>query len=221
MGLRIIGAVLPSVEEFAIQEDGASQASYTFSAVTLSEAGLFVVRFLLGGVFAATRTVSSVTVGGNAATIIQQNDGFVTLNSVAVGLAVIALSSGSSSSIVVTVAGGLNGACCAVQPVALYNLKSATEHAKNGAGVGNATSVSTTLDIPSGGLEIVAAGSINGSAVHTPTGYIDTPAGGQQIDTSWRVHSGVDLGMVSETGRTLISDSSLSTKRAIAAASWR
>ena len=63
MALRIIGARLPSLEEFDIQEDGASQGSYTFSAVTLSKAGLFVVRFLVGGTFNATRTASAVTVG--------------------------------------------------------------------------------------------------------------------------------------------------------------
>jgi hypothetical protein len=222
LGTGIIGGKVPSVEEYTLQSNGASQASYTFTGPTLSKAGLFIIRTLVGGTFNATRTASGVTVNGVGATLIQQNNAFVSLGgSTAMGIFSIYLAAGATGSIVVSVSGG-NAACCAIHPLTILDLKSTTEHHKNGNSANTGTSVSTTLNIPSGGVQIIAAGSLDGSSSHTPTGFTDSPSSGTQVDTSWRFHGGFDIRMGAETGRTLTSTAVSSTgRRAIAAVSFR
>lgn len=222
LGTGIIGGKVPSVEEYTLQSNGASQASYTFTGPTLSKAGLFVVRVLVGGTFNATRTVGSVTVNGVTAPIIQQNNAWVNLGgSTAMAIAVLSLAAGATGNIVVSISGG-NAACCAIHPLTIFDLKSTTEHHKNGNSATTGTSISTTLDILSGGVQIIAAGSLDGSSSHTPTGFTDSPSSGTQVDTSWRFHGGFDIRMGAETGRTLTSTAVSSTgRRAIAAVSFR
>lgn len=213
---------LPTVEEFAEQSDGASVSSYSFTGVTLAEGGLFVVRFLVGGTFNATRTAGSVTVGGNAATIVQQGDSGVdgSLNSAVAGLATISLGAGATGNIVININGGLNAAAVAIHPICVRGLVSTTPHHSNSNGVGAATSVSTTLNIPASGIQIVSAASLNGGAAHTATGYTPAVATGTQIDTSFRFQPGYDIGLATQAGRTLTNTGVSSTRRAIAAASW-
>lgn len=214
-----LGGRAPSVESFSVQSSDASTSSYTFGGVTLSRSGLLVVAVLVGGTFNATRTASSVSVGGNGASIIVQNDGFVNAaGSVAMALAQISLGAGSSGNIAVSIAGG-NAACCAIQPFNLLDLRSTAAFSPNGAGADTATSVGTTLNIPASGVQVVAAGAVEGGA-QTATGFTDRPTGGTQIDISWRFQPGWDIRMVAQTSRPL-SSAGGSTRRAISAASWR
>ena len=213
----MIGARLPSAEDFAQQSDAASTSGYTFSGVTLSKAGLLVVRAMFGHSFNATRTIGSVTVGGSPAPITWQEVAWTSLfASSTSGLAQIELPAGASGNIVVNISGG-NANNCVMQPVALYDLRSPNAHDANGGTAIPGTSVSMTLDIPASGIQVVAACSPTLSETLTPTGF----TGVQTTFDSTQFHVGLDTLMAAETGRTLISAGSANVRRSMSAASWR
>jgi hypothetical protein len=200
--------------------DTTSQTTYTFTNhdIGTASATRYVVVCVMASDATVDRTLSSVTIGGNNAA---QHE-FEKSTSVAIDMYTaiygLTVTSGTTATIVVTWSGGMTG--CHVAVFALDNLTSTTPHATNGnnTGAGTASSVSTTMNIPSNGVGIAIAGAVNNNAAHTPTGLSED--NDASVDGNVRIHVMSDQSMSSETGRTITSTGTANTSRAISVASW-
>jgi hypothetical protein len=161
--------------------------------------------------------VSSITIGGNTATMHRNDErvpggGSVELYSAIYGLTV---TSGTTATIVVTYSTAK--VRCGIAVYALYGLTSTTEHhgnSNNGAG----TSISTTLNIPSQGIAIAGSICASNNADHSATGLTEDTDTSPENPTRFIAMSASN--MSSETGRTITATGTASTSRIISAASW-
>lgn len=144
-----------------------NSTSKTFSSVSIGTADS--LRYILVGVIClsngnGSKTISSVTVAGNSATLLFQstpaNDG--SNNYSVAGFALIALPTGTTANIVVTCSGSMYGFCITVWK--LINLQSTTPVA---------TATSTNANPLSGSINVSAGGSAfgvtRGDASHSNT----------------------------------------------------
>ena len=203
--------------------DATNQQNYTFTNHAIGAAAsdrLVVVVITWEVNSGGTINLSSVSIGGNAATIIRQDEA-PTSRRAHSAIAALAVASGSTATIAVGLS-ATNANSCAVHVYALYGLTSTTPFANNGNGVQTAASVSTTLDIPAGGVA-VAGSSHNGAATGedaTVTG-LDEDVDMQTTDQFFYHQAASSQGMSAETGRTITTSSALANaSRSISAASW-
>lgn len=213
-----IGGRIASRVYVATTGQVASATSYTFTshAIGIAKASRYiVVDAHIGSALSANRPISAVTIGGNAAAIHRQDNSPVNLNTRS-GIAGLAVPSGTTATIVVSVSGG-TATGCAISVYALYDLTSNTPFAVNGSGTQTGTSVSTTLNIPYRGIAIAAITSTSagtGVSVSGLTADVDVANGvdRQVIDASQQR-------MAAETARA-ISASGTSRAWAMSVASW-
>lgn len=111
------------------------------------------------------RAVTSVTIGGNAATIhaaAEEGDTVVSANpSMGIAIASLVVATGTAATISIGTAGNVDGACIAVY--ALYGLSSATPHDTASDTEAAGSNPSTTIDIPAGGTVIAGYGAMGGT----------------------------------------------------------
>jgi hypothetical protein len=197
--------------------DTVDRTVYTFAdfAIGTAVANRKVVVGIMNGDADTGRTISSVTVAGNAASaVIDQaagnNDGRVALYQIAVP-------TGTTADIVVTFSGGCTR--CAIATWAMYGAKSA---AHDTAGEATADPLTFTLDVPAGGAAIAVMKSQVATTI-TWTGLtekfdVNNPEGGAVF-----TYSGASDAFASEqTGLTIEADgaAALGDRKAMAAASW-
>lgn len=204
--------------------DATNAQNYTFTNHAIGDAAadrLVVVVITWEVNSGGTINLSTVSIGGNAASIVRQ-DVTPTTRQAHSAIATLAVPSGTTATIAVGLS-STNANSCAVHVYALYGLTSMTPFDHNGAGGQAAPSVSTTLNIPAGGIAI-AGSSHNGAA----TGEDDATVTGLDEDVDMQTtgeffyhQAASSQGMSAETGRTITTSSALANaSRAISAASW-
>jgi hypothetical protein len=161
--------------------------------------------------------VNSITLGGNNMTEIRQDKTNQAVDAYT-GLFIRAEASGTTANIVVSWSQTMSN--CTISVWALYGIDG-TEFHDNGdnTGASTATSVSTTLNIASGGVAVAVAIGTANNAAHTATGL--TEDYDANTETNGRAHAMSAQSMSVETGRTITSTGTAVTVRCISAASWQ
>lgn len=215
----IIGGRIASAELVATPAGQvAAQASYTFTSVALGaeKASRYIVVCVhIGSGLLLNRPISGVTIGGVAATVHRQDVSPVNFSTRS-GIAGLAVPTGASANIVVSLSGG-NAISCAISVYALYDLDSTTPFAVNGSGTQTGTSVATTLNIPSRGIAIAAITSRSPGSNVTVSGLTEDVDVANGADA--RVTAASLERMSAETARA-VSASGANTGWGLSAASW-
>jgi hypothetical protein len=213
-GRRKVGAMRTFVGS-TVDTSNATSHTYTNHAIGTATADRYVVVIAYAIDNGVERSIDSMTIGGNAASSIQSNKSATTQDvySHMFGLAVAA---DTTATIVVTYSSTM--ATGAVAVYALYNLSSTTPHAVNGNQTNSATSISTTLDIPAGGLAIAGSCIFTNNVDHSATGL--TEDADVHMESNTKMYAMSAQGLPSETGRTLTVTGTTSVQRCISAASW-
>lgn len=167
--------------------------TYTFTAANIGTATsdrVIVVGVMLNS--STNRTVSSVTLGGNAMTSI------VGTNSASnTALFRISVASGTTADIVVTGSGASNG--CYVVVYSLTGWGTVTTYNSNSA-TGSSATISTTIDTASGGAVIGIQNRFNTGSV-TTSGFT-TQNVNTTFDGTQRIYAGNTFPTTSATGTT-------------------
>jgi len=167
--------------------------TYTFTAANIGTATsdrVIVVGVMLNS--STNRTVSSVTLGGNAMTSI------VGTNSASnTALFRISVASGTTADIVVTGSGASNG--CYVVIYSLTGWGTVTTYNSNSA-TGSSATISTTIDTASGGAVIGIQNRFNTGSV-TTSGFT-TQNVNTTFDGTQRIYAGNTFPTTSATGTT-------------------
>lgn len=203
--------------------DATNAQNYTFTDHDIGDAAadrLVVVAITWEVNSGGTINLSTVSIGGNAASIIRQ-DVSPTSRRAHSAIAALAVASGTTATIAVGLS-STNANSCAVHVYALYNLTSTTPFDDNGGGVQIAGSVSTTVDIPEGGI-CIAGSSHNGVATGEDASVtgLDEDVDMQTTDQFFYHQAASSQGMSAETGRTITTSSATANaSRSISVASW-
>lgn len=184
-----------------------SPATFTDAAIGSAAADRLVVVTALGhNVGGSNRTITSVTIGGNAATVHEQ----IQSVGLSAGVASLVVTTGTTATIVVTWSGALTDTRIVVYTIT--GLTSTTPH-----DTGDAAGDTMALDIPAGGVAIGIAGEKNGTLGDiTWTGLTEDT---EVTSGSCRIGTASQTGMSLETART-ISATSSATNEAVVAVSW-
>jgi hypothetical protein len=184
--------------------------TYTFTTANIGTAAsdrVIVVGVMLNS--SVSRTVSSVTLGGNAMTSI------VGTNSASnTALFRISVASGTTADIVVTGSGGANG--CYVVVYSLTGWGTVTTYNSNSA-AGSSATISTTIDTVSGGAVIGIQNRFSTGAI-TTAGFT-TQDVNTTFDGTQRIYAGNTFPTTSATGTTY-SVTGTATTDSIAVASF-
>lgn len=208
---KLINAV-PNPRFIAFTPDTVDGASFTFSGASIGPAQAnrrVYVGVAWRSAAGSPRTLSSLTVAGNATTIAAQVNGAV--NSSGAALASLALASGTTGDIVVTLSGP--ALRCAIGVFVSYgHATTATDTATANEGVTNDVSV----DVPLGGIIIGMA--YNGTATATWTGlteYFD-----DIVEGTTRASGAFYAAGAAETPRTITMAPASGADSAVVAASF-
>jgi hypothetical protein len=188
-----------------------SATTYTFTAANIGTATsdrVVVVGVMLNS--SVSRTVSSVTLGGNAMTSI------VGTNSASnTALFRISVASGTTADIVVTGSGGANG--CYVVVYSLTGWGTVTTYDSSSAASTSAATISATINTASGGAVIGIQNRFNTGSV-TTSGFT-TQNVNTTFDGTQRIYAGNTFPTTSATGTTY-SVTGTATTDSIAVASF-
>ena len=191
--------------------------TFTSHAIGVAHASrLVVVAIQYSHGIVLNRPISSVTIGGNTATLHLQNV-TPTNTSWRTGVASLAVASGTTATITVTVSGVDLVGDMVISVYALYNLNSHTPVHTAGNAAVTTTSISVNLNISAGGIGIAAMIS-SANEGHTIVGLVedaDALAGGIRYIPSSSQY------MSAETGRTISQSSASSASRSMSTVSWR
>jgi hypothetical protein len=144
-------------------EDTANLTTYSFAGIDVGTAPcLVLVAFHMGG--ATSRTLSSGTIDGSAATVHGSGSGDFS--------GVAFMSRSFTPGAAVTIAGTWSGACSrsAIGVWTITNLASATPSDSDFSAGGAAASRTRTVDVPAGGIAIFAGTRETASAITTSVG---------------------------------------------------
>lgn len=144
------------------QDSAATTYTFTSKDIGTAATGRRIIVGVIGS-GAASRTISSVTVGGNAATAINFVEGSGTGAFLQSAIYIIQVDAGTTATVVVTFSAGNNR--CSVGIWAAYDLQSSTATA-TGTSVANPQTAS--LNISAGGIAIGVANGFDNNAL---TGY--------------------------------------------------
>lgn len=205
--------------------DATSLATYTFLNVDVGpESPDRIIGITLGANAPDEGAdLLTVTIGGNLATIHAYDKGTrAALNlNVMSAVASGALGAGTTTTVVCTFDPDsfLQIAGCAIGVYAMYGLSSGTPFSANANGNNADNNVSTTINIPAGGLQLVSAMAL---AVGTPTITLTgVTTDHQQTVVGNRWHTiGSNETMSAETARAIAQTGPDSSPSSIAAASW-
>lgn len=187
-------AIVKSLNYIGAVSDTGSATTYTFTAANIGTAAsdrVIVVGVMLNS--STNRTVSSVTLGGNAMTSI------VGTNSASnTALFRISVASGTTADIVVTGSGAANG--CYVVVYSLTGWGTVTTYDSNFAASSSAATISATINTVSGGAVIGIQNRFSTSAI-TTAGFT-TQNVNTTFDGTQRVYAGNTFPTTSATGTT-------------------
>lgn len=202
----------------------ASQSSYTFSNAaigTAPAAGIdrYVIVVMFSMVNVAGRTLSSITIGGNTATLDVSGAGGVPVTNTVLGaIARILLNTGTTATVVGNFSG--NMASCFCQVYTMVGAQSGTpHHTASSFSTSNVGSRSVSINIPAAGALLAGAGNQAASGALSFTGVAEQV---EQETLAANCHSGRDENQTAETGRTVTSTSDGATGAyGLVAASWQ
>lgn len=198
---------------------GANNTVWIFSGLSMgaADADRYIIVAVHSRMNTYIPTISDVTVGGNAATLVASQKAASTAGSF-LALYIVALPAGTTADVVVT-----NGASVLTTSVDIFRMvgaSSATASDTAGAELASSSAaVSVTLDIPAGGGAVALAAAYDGAGTFTWTGL--TEASDRVIDGDATSSAAVDVFSAAQTGRTISADPSATpTFHGVLAASW-
>lgn len=204
------------------QTGGSSTYTFSSTAIGTAAASRYVVVCAEGSTSLTATTLNSVAIDGNAATAIASVKATESPNIANIMTAIygLAVPSGTTASIVVTFSAVLSRGCT-IAVYALYDLQSTTPFSTNTNTAASGTSISTTINIPGGGIGIATIGSYSASG-GTMTAGLSQDYSAPFVPASLSEHvGGSNEGMNAETARTItMSGNNSLVARSIAAASW-
>ncbi len=208
------GATTTSYIEFNDSVQSSSDSTtYTFTDVDLGTpaADRCVIISAYGKKFGVASDLSSLTVGGTGATIIDVANG-TDGNTSIVALTAYELAEGATTTVVVTWANGMIRSGIGVWSA--YGLESCTSPFQVASSTGGDPSVD--LDIPEGGVTVGAGvGDVSGTWSGLPEDFVAT------LEGSFTYSSGAsDYGMATETDRTITIDYASGAENAGIFVSW-
>lgn len=169
-------------------QSSANSASYTFSSSSIgtADADRIVVVAVFGSVASADRTLSAVSIGGTNATLMATAYRNGT-NDHTAALAALAVSSGTTATIVVNWSGAMVGCRIAIYTVLIAGATISVASSITGTGV-NTNSISVTLSsVPANAVIFAAAitsETFSGSTFGGTAGISGTTAINQVVETS-------------------------------------
>jgi hypothetical protein len=197
----------------------ATQSTYTFTNANIgAEAGDRYVVVVFGTHGLAGRTVSSITIGGNAATIHANSTHNIPGNSTHIAvIAGLLVPSGTTATMVINLSGTAARCWCFVY--ALHGLASTTQTAAatEGQNAGAGDTISDTIDIPSAGILITAITSGATLGTHSWSGATE-----DSDENNGNIAASVASlqGLSAETARAYSATISNSCPKSMAAAAW-
>lgn len=170
-------AVAATVSNTDHTSSSSALTTYTFStrAIGTAATGRRIIVIATGYSTTGGRTISSVSVGGNAAThVVTGTDSGGAVNSHLAGIYIIQVDTGTTATIDVVFSAGMAG--CDVGIFAAYDLLSSTP---TDTGTSNANPMTDTIDIAAGGIcvagnELYATGATGHSWTGLTERYDDT-----------------------------------------------
>ena len=200
------------------QLDEVVASGFTFPSVNLGGGGLVIVQVQGRWSTASDPVISSATIDGVSATV---NVATSTEMSTQTGIISAAQSGGGTGKEVdITLSGTGTWRYCSIHVYTLTGHNSATPHDTDYNTATDVTSISSSLNIPAGGVAIGGSVSRRKDEAVTWTNLADENYDGIIAD-SGRVSSASEIRMVAETGRTITSTWSTSSQEAsISSASW-
>lgn len=217
MGMLYPAKKLAQIEYITTVEDAGNLSTYTFTNASIGTATsdrLVVVVVTCADTGGSTSTLSSVTIGGSAATIHVSSGTSEFITAVASRL----VSSGTTATVVLNFANALGRGACQIYRVWNYNNATPNATATVG-GTTNASSRAVTVDIPATGGVAVYGAMCDGSRAVTWTNAtkdMEDQAFGtenQTRSTASRTASGADSTSVTASWGTSVLSS-------MSAASW-
>lgn len=189
--LAVAGGGGATVEYRDSAADTSAKTSFTFTSMDIGSAA--ADRVILVGVTEGTGTVStisSVSVAGNSATAIAQADGGLSPNEERAEIWAVAVASGTTGNVVVTLSGSDSG--CGVVVWAAYGISTTAHDTATDAG----DPMSVLIDIPAGGVCVgfcAVRSNSAGTSRWTWTGLTEDIDGLQWNQTAGDIASGASL----------------------------
>lgn len=193
-------------------------ATYTFTSVNIGTASAdrYVVVVVSNGVTTVGRTLNSVSIGGNAATLHVNSRIESGGNDVIIGIAGLLVTSGTSANVVVTFSGNMNTCYC--RTYALRRLHSTTPTTPKATTLASGTVISDTINIPAHGILIFGAQALTSTGSYTMAGATEDA---DQNTNNLPSATASSQGMAAETARAYSATISANTPiLAMAAAAW-
>jgi hypothetical protein len=214
--LRATPKIKPTVSFVARYGISTSATTQNYGTVNIGTADPTRMLVLITEGFSGTagRFYNGASVGGVSATVLQ-NPTTSNNDSYAIMIATVPYPTGTTANLTTTCTANL-GSFQTTHVFAIYNLTSYTAFHSNSAttGTGTASSISTTLNIPSNGVAIGVSTAINATTLTNLTSYLT------YSDSSNDINIGLDLYLPSETGRTITATHGTVARIALAVASW-
>lgn len=200
----------------------ASASTYTFTSVNLGTASSdrYVVVVIASGVLTPGRTLNSVTIGGNTATLdANANTSVAASSTTIVGIARLLVTSGTSANVVATFSGNMS--VCHCFTYTLTGLVAAAPTATKTTSVTSGTVINDTINIPAGGIFLMAAAATTSTGSWTETGATEDADDGGGSSNNLPACCASIAGLAAETGRAYSATISANTPAmAMAAAAW-
>lgn len=225
IGTAAVGAKLPYATDLSFASATAGLVtSQTFSGQSLGSAHatrVIACRAMIHNTVPSTRTIGSLTLDGNAMTLVAQTNNTGGAARVVSGIYYLAYPSGTTGTFVLTVAGVQLNAGWGIKPVAMYYLKQQAPRTSgtDNTGGGTATSLSMTLNRLSGSIQVFTrSGSGVGGSGYSSTNFTSTA---DSISATQGMQNGFDQAQAAGTGITFTSSTSVATYGAFVGAIWR
>lgn len=195
---------------------------YTFAGASIgtAETGRIVIVAVSSGGAATTRTLTGVTIGGNAATQVVNNAHDTGTSANVTAIFALQVDAGTTADIVATFSGNMNR--CAIS---VYRLTGATGVAANdtasAGGTADSDGISDTINVPAGG-GAVSVGVMNGTGPTIDLTGLATADVEATIENANNAYASAhEEFATAQSGLTLtLTSGAVSVNSSLAAASW-
>ena len=223
LGTASVGALTPTATDLNFASaTGGIVTSKTFSGQSLGAAHATRVIACRAAILntTSTRTIGSLTLDGNAMTLVAQvNNASPATTRLVSGIYYLPYPTGTTGDFVLTVSGVALTAGWGIKPVAMYNLRQQAPRTSgtDDTGGGFVTSLSMSLNRLSGSIQVFTR-SGTGGVVYSSTNFTSVD---DTISASMHMQNGLDQAQAAGTGITFTSSTDLATFGAFVGAIWR
>lgn len=220
-----VGGPLPSYEDLDFTDANPGlQTSHTFSGQSLGTADpkrVIVLRAMIRNTV-ANKSFSSITLDGNAMSIIQTNNNPSVPGAprLTTAIAYLAYPSGTTGAFALTVGGAQMDGVWAIHPVALYDLRTQTPTASGNddSGTGNVSSLTVNLNRLNNAIQVLVRAGASTAVTYSSSGFTSHD---HVLGATGVMQCGLDDRQPFASPATLTSSTSLATGGAFTGTTWR